>query len=119
MRRAPPSVPVRPTWKSRAVRTEEYARAVFAMWQPLLHEAIIEERVAARPARRETFTKHPPPPWGRRPAHRVGRRASQGPVTADVVTGHWRADGRRPAAIPASRRAWKWACAASVRIRAG
>ncbi|MGW1895898.1 helix-turn-helix domain-containing protein [Streptomyces hirsutus] len=43
------------------LQTEEYARAVFAMWQPLLDEAIIEQRVAARLARQEIFTRRPGP----------------------------------------------------------
>lgn len=38
------------------LQTEEYARAVFAMWQPLLDEAVIEQRVAARLARQEIFS---------------------------------------------------------------
>ncbi|WP_074993591.1 helix-turn-helix domain-containing protein [Streptomyces prasinopilosus] len=43
------------------LQTEEYARAVFAMWQPLLDEAIIEQRVAARLARQEIFARRPAP----------------------------------------------------------
>ncbi|MGW3678563.1 helix-turn-helix domain-containing protein [Streptomyces prasinus] len=46
------------------LQTEEYARAVFAMWQPLLDEAIIEERVAARLARQEIFTRRRAPHLG-------------------------------------------------------
>ncbi|WP_406357948.1 helix-turn-helix domain-containing protein [Streptomyces sp. NBC_01635] len=41
------------------LQTEEYARAVFAMWQPLLDEAVIEQRVAARLARQEIFSRRP------------------------------------------------------------
>ncbi|MEF9903130.1 helix-turn-helix domain-containing protein [Streptomyces sp. P9-A2] len=43
------------------LQTEEYARAVFAMWQPLLDEVIIEQRVAARLARQEIFTRYHAP----------------------------------------------------------
>ncbi|MFE7760927.1 helix-turn-helix domain-containing protein [Streptomyces sp. NPDC057438] len=43
------------------LQTEEYARAVFAMWQPLLDEARIEQRVAARLARQEIFSRRPAP----------------------------------------------------------
>ncbi|WNZ12072.1 helix-turn-helix transcriptional regulator [Streptomyces sp. 11x1] len=43
------------------LQTEEYARAVFAMWQPLLDEALIEQRVAARLARQEIFSRRPAP----------------------------------------------------------
>jgi transcriptional regulator with XRE-family HTH domain len=46
------------------LQTEEYARAVFAMWQPLLDEAVIEERVAARLARQEIFARRPTPHLG-------------------------------------------------------
>lgn len=41
------------------LQAEEYARAVFAMWQPLLDEAVIEQRVAARLARQEIFSRRP------------------------------------------------------------
>jgi transcriptional regulator with XRE-family HTH domain len=43
------------------LQTEEYARAVFSMWRPLLDEEIINQRVAARLARQETFSRHPLP----------------------------------------------------------
>ncbi|MDX2544374.1 helix-turn-helix domain-containing protein [Streptomyces sp. WI04-05B] len=43
------------------LQSEEYARAVFAMWQPLLDEAITEQRVAARLARQEIFSRRPMP----------------------------------------------------------
>jgi transcriptional regulator with XRE-family HTH domain len=43
------------------LQTEEYARAVFAMWQPLLDEALMEQRVAARLARQEIFARRPAP----------------------------------------------------------
>ncbi|MFE7170962.1 helix-turn-helix domain-containing protein [Streptomyces sp. NPDC057616] len=43
------------------LQTEEYARAVFTMWRPLLDEEIIEQRVAARLARQEIFSRRPAP----------------------------------------------------------
>ncbi|MFC9908367.1 helix-turn-helix domain-containing protein [Streptomyces sp. NPDC127197] len=43
------------------LQTEEYARAVCVMWRPLLDEAVIEQRVAARLARQEIFTRRPAP----------------------------------------------------------
>ncbi|WP_109001528.1 helix-turn-helix domain-containing protein [Streptomyces rishiriensis] len=38
------------------LQTKEYARSVFAMWQPLLDEALIEQRLAARLARQEILS---------------------------------------------------------------
>lgn len=43
------------------LQTEEYARAVFAMWLPLLDEATIEERVSARLVRQAIFSRTPMP----------------------------------------------------------
>ncbi|WP_330288527.1 helix-turn-helix domain-containing protein [Streptomyces sp. NBC_00576] len=43
------------------LQTEEYARAVFAMWQPLLDEALTEQRVSARLARQGIFSRRPAP----------------------------------------------------------
>lgn len=43
------------------LQTEDYARAVFAMWRPLLDEGVIEQRVAARLARHEIFVRRPAP----------------------------------------------------------
>jgi transcriptional regulator with XRE-family HTH domain len=43
------------------LQTEEYARAVFAMWRPLLDEEVIGQRVAARLARQEIFARRPAP----------------------------------------------------------
>ncbi|MFF9627974.1 helix-turn-helix domain-containing protein [Streptomyces fradiae] len=43
------------------LQTEEYARAVFAMWRPQLDEEVIEQRLAARLARQEIFTQRPAP----------------------------------------------------------
>ncbi|MFH9675557.1 Scr1 family TA system antitoxin-like transcriptional regulator [Streptomyces sp. NPDC017405] len=39
------------------LQTEEYARAVFRMWRPLLAEETVQKRVAARLARQEIFTQ--------------------------------------------------------------
>ncbi|MFF4399073.1 helix-turn-helix domain-containing protein [Streptomyces sp. NPDC001480] len=39
------------------LQTEEYARAVFINWRPLLHEDVVEQRVAARLARQEIFCR--------------------------------------------------------------
>ncbi|WP_371801138.1 helix-turn-helix domain-containing protein [Streptomyces sp. NBC_01005] len=43
------------------LQTEEYARAVCAMWRPLLDEVTIEERVSARLARQAIFSRMPMP----------------------------------------------------------
>ncbi|MFD7918751.1 helix-turn-helix domain-containing protein [Streptomyces sp. NPDC059740] len=43
------------------MQTADYARAVFRMWRPLLDEGLIEQRVAARLARQEIFSRHPQP----------------------------------------------------------
>ncbi|MFI2202761.1 Scr1 family TA system antitoxin-like transcriptional regulator [Streptomyces sp. NPDC020192] len=43
------------------LQTEDYARAMFTMWRPLLDEATIEQRVAARLARQEIFARKPAP----------------------------------------------------------
>jgi transcriptional regulator with XRE-family HTH domain len=43
------------------LQAEEYARAVFTMWRPLLAQDVIEERVAARLARQEIFARMPQP----------------------------------------------------------
>ncbi|GLV78714.1 helix-turn-helix domain-containing protein [Streptomyces hygroscopicus] len=43
------------------LQTEDYARAVFTMWRPLLLEEVIEQRVAARLARQELFARTPLP----------------------------------------------------------
>lgn len=43
------------------LQTEEYARAVFAMWRPLLDQETISQRVAARLARQEIFSRAPLP----------------------------------------------------------
>ncbi|MEN8655991.1 helix-turn-helix transcriptional regulator [Streptomyces sp. 21So2-11] len=43
------------------LQSEEYARAVFAMWRPLLADDTIGQRVAARMARQEIFSRAPLP----------------------------------------------------------
>ncbi|MBV9025414.1 MAG: helix-turn-helix domain-containing protein [Streptomycetaceae bacterium] len=43
------------------LQTEEYARAVFTMWRPLLSEEVIDQRVMARLARQEFFARKPLP----------------------------------------------------------
>ncbi|MET9142618.1 MULTISPECIES: helix-turn-helix transcriptional regulator [unclassified Streptomyces] len=43
------------------LQTEEYARAVFRMWRPLLDEGDIEQGVAARLARQKLFARRPAP----------------------------------------------------------
>ncbi|MFE0422014.1 helix-turn-helix domain-containing protein [Streptomyces sp. NPDC058953] len=43
------------------LQSEEYARAVFAMWRPQLDEEVIEQRLAARLARQEIFDRRPAP----------------------------------------------------------
>jgi transcriptional regulator with XRE-family HTH domain len=39
------------------LQIEEYARAVFTNWRPLLHDDVVEQRVAARLARQEIFNR--------------------------------------------------------------
>ncbi|MEV0300030.1 helix-turn-helix domain-containing protein [Streptomyces prasinus] len=43
------------------LQTEEYARAVFTMWRPLLSDEVIEQRVAARMERQKLFARRPAP----------------------------------------------------------
>lgn len=43
------------------LQADEYARAVFTMWRPLLPQEVIEERVAARLARQKIFCRMPQP----------------------------------------------------------
>ncbi|MEG3626423.1 helix-turn-helix domain-containing protein [Streptomyces poriticola] len=43
------------------LQTEEYARAVFAMWRPQLDEEVVEQRLAARLARQAIFDRRPAP----------------------------------------------------------
>lgn len=41
------------------LQTEEYMRAVFGMWRPLLDEETVEQRVVARLARQQVFDRRP------------------------------------------------------------
>lgn len=43
------------------LQTEQYARAIFTAYQPLLAEATIDQRIAARMARQDILTSWPPP----------------------------------------------------------
>ncbi|MBB1257843.1 helix-turn-helix domain-containing protein [Streptomyces alkaliterrae] len=43
------------------LQTEQYARAIFAMWRPQLEEEVIEQRLTARLARQEIFERRPAP----------------------------------------------------------
>ncbi|OWA12496.1 transcriptional regulator [Streptomyces sp. CS113] len=43
------------------LQSEEYARAVFTMWRPLLPDEVIDERVTARLARQAIFARSPQP----------------------------------------------------------
>ncbi|MHB9860569.1 helix-turn-helix domain-containing protein [Streptomyces sp. YIM S03343] len=43
------------------LQTEEYARAVFRMWRPLLDEEAIEQRVSTRMERQRLFARRPAP----------------------------------------------------------
>lgn len=43
------------------LQTEAYARAVFSMMRPPLEDGVIEQRVAARLARQEIYTRRPAP----------------------------------------------------------
>ncbi|MEU3618419.1 helix-turn-helix transcriptional regulator [Streptomyces sp. NPDC006872] len=43
------------------LQSEEYARAVFAMWRPELDEEVVEQRLTARLARQGIFSRRPAP----------------------------------------------------------
>lgn len=43
------------------LQTEEYARAVFTQWRPLLSEKTVEKRVTDRMSRQQVFNRWPPP----------------------------------------------------------
>ncbi|MEV8603907.1 helix-turn-helix transcriptional regulator [Streptomyces griseoviridis] len=43
------------------LQTEEYMRAVFGMWRPMLDEETVEQRVLARRARQDILDRRPPP----------------------------------------------------------
>ncbi|MFF7394000.1 helix-turn-helix domain-containing protein [Streptomyces scabiei] len=78
------------------LQTEEYARAVFSMWRPLLDEETINQRVTARLARQEIFCRTPLPTISfvieefvlRRPLG--GRVVMQGQLEQILLQGHRR-----------------------------
>ncbi|MFC8593668.1 helix-turn-helix domain-containing protein [Streptomyces atroolivaceus] len=43
------------------LQSEEYARAVFRQWRPLLDEDVIDQRLAARMERQDVFSRRPVP----------------------------------------------------------
>ncbi|WP_073952461.1 helix-turn-helix domain-containing protein [Streptomyces kebangsaanensis] len=68
------------------LQTEEYAQAVFSMWRPLLDEEVIAQRVAARLARQEIFSRKPMPTVSFVIEEHVLRRPLGG---RDVMRGQW------------------------------
>jgi transcriptional regulator with XRE-family HTH domain len=78
------------------LQTEEYARAVFTMWRPLLDEETIGQRIAARMARQEIFSRTPLPTISfvieefvlRRPLG--GRDVMRGQLEQTLLYGHRR-----------------------------
>lgn len=78
------------------LQTEEYARAVFQMWRPLLDEEAIEQGVAARLERQKLFARRPAPLLSfvfeeqalRRPLG--GREVWHGQLEQLLVFGHQR-----------------------------
>ncbi|CAL9554336.1 hypothetical protein SUDANB15_04476 [Streptomyces sp. enrichment culture] len=78
------------------LQTEEYARAVFTMWRPLLDPEVIEQRVAARLERQRLFSRRPAPLLSfvieeqalRRPVG--GRQVLRGQLEQLLLYGHER-----------------------------
>ncbi|MEU7336122.1 helix-turn-helix transcriptional regulator [Streptomyces sp. NPDC007074] len=78
------------------LQTEEYARAVFTMMRPPLEEEVVDQRVSARLARQDVFTKRPAPLMSfvidesvlRRPIG--GREVLQGQLEQVLLTGQKR-----------------------------
>ncbi|KUN85543.1 DNA-binding protein [Streptomyces bungoensis] len=78
------------------LQTEEYARAVFTMWRPLLDPEVIEQRVAARLERQKLFSRRPTPLLSfvveeqvlRRPIG--GRQVLRGQLEQLLLVGHER-----------------------------
>ncbi|WP_412080344.1 helix-turn-helix domain-containing protein [Streptomyces sp. SCL15-6] len=78
------------------LQTEEYARAVFTMWRPLLDAEVIEQRVAARLERQKLFARRPAPLLSfvieeqalRRPVG--GRQVLRGQLEQLLLYGHER-----------------------------
>jgi transcriptional regulator with XRE-family HTH domain len=78
------------------LQTEEYARAVFEMWRPLLDPDIVEHRIAARMERQKLFLRKPAPLLSfvfeetvlRRPLG--GRKVLRGQLEQLLTYGHQR-----------------------------
>ncbi|WP_405896102.1 Scr1 family TA system antitoxin-like transcriptional regulator [Streptomyces sp. NBC_00104] len=78
------------------LQCEEYARAVFEMWRPLLDEATLEQRLAARLVRQKIFARRPAPLMSfvieeaalRRPLG--GRQVLRGQLEQLLLVGHQR-----------------------------
>ncbi|WP_405965801.1 helix-turn-helix domain-containing protein [Streptomyces sp. NBC_00723] len=78
------------------LQSEEYARAVFRVQRPLLEDAVIEQRLEARLARQEIFSRRPAPLMSfvieeavlRRPIG--GRKIMQGALEQILLTGQSR-----------------------------
>jgi transcriptional regulator with XRE-family HTH domain len=78
------------------LQTEDYARAVFTMWRPLLDPEVIEQRVAARMERQALFSRRPAPLLSfvveeqvlRRPVG--GRQVLRGQLEQLLLFGHER-----------------------------
>ncbi|PZT72941.1 helix-turn-helix domain-containing protein [Streptomyces sp. AC1-42W] len=78
------------------LQTEDYARAVFEMWRPLLDSDTIEQRIAARMDRQKLFSRRPAPLLSfvieesalRRPLG--GRAVLRGQLEQLLVFGHER-----------------------------
>ncbi|MFF0700542.1 helix-turn-helix domain-containing protein [Streptomyces tendae] len=78
------------------LQCEEYARAVFEMWRPLLDEETVEQRLAARMGRQKIFARRPAPLMSfvieetalRRPLG--GKRVLRGQLEQLLLVGHQR-----------------------------
>ncbi|MFF8591346.1 Scr1 family TA system antitoxin-like transcriptional regulator [Streptomyces sp. NPDC015220] len=78
------------------LQTEDYARAVFTMWRPLLDTETIEQRVVARMERQQLFSRRPAPLLSfvieeqvlRRPVG--GRQVLRGQLEQLLLFGHER-----------------------------
>nr|WP_308407759.1 Scr1 family TA system antitoxin-like transcriptional regulator [Streptomyces somaliensis] len=77
------------------LQTEDYARAVFEMWRPILDAETVDQRVAARMDRQKLFAKRPGA------AHELRHRGSRTASAAGRAPGDARAVGAAPA--PRSR----------------
>ncbi|MCP9962037.1 helix-turn-helix domain-containing protein [Streptomyces somaliensis] len=78
------------------LQTEDYARAVFEMWRPILDAETVDQRVAARMDRQKLFAKRPAPLMSfvieevvlRRPLG--GRQVMRGQLEQLLLLGHER-----------------------------